>query len=121
MPDLIETQQIVRDILQQNLQRGATEDILREHAEEIHQGAAKSAVGNVKLRFILSRIAKEEGIKVGKDDIEAEIKNLSARYSQPVETIRKRIQENNSLDALQTDILVRKTTDRLLEIASISE
>ncbi len=116
-----ETQQIVRDILQQNLQRGATEDILREHAEEIHQGAAKSAVGNVKLRFILSRIAKEEGIKVGKDDIDTEIKNLSARYSQPVETIRKRIQENNSMDALQTDILVRKTTDRLLEIASISE
>lgn len=87
---------------------GMTIDSLR---EQLRPQAEKQ----VKLRLALEKIAKLEKIKVGKKDIDEEIKRIAEAYQMEADRVREMIPE----ESLVEDLKVKKAMDLVKESAVI--
>lgn len=114
-----ETQRALYDIVRENQQRGISEQLLEEKKEDIFNAAQTTARDRVKLGFIINKIAAAEKIEVSGEEFNAEIQFLAAQYGMTVEKLVKRLQENNSVEKVEEDILNRKTLDFLLQSATM--
>ena len=114
-----QTRRLVYDIVRENEMRGIPSNVLEEKKQDIFSAAETSAKDQVKLGFILSRIAEAEKIDVKTDEVIAEIGKLSARQNVPPQKLIKQLQENDGIAALEDELLNRKTVDFLLQSAII--
>lgn len=113
-----ETDVILRNFMQQNMQRGATEADFEKNKDELHAGATEAAKSRLKSRFILGKIAEKEKIKVENEDFSRVIMNQAAQSGEKPEKIVKELQKDRSrIDQLRVDILLGKTMDLLLDKA----
>src|SRR6266704_1691997 len=65
-----ETRRALAELVQQNRERGVTDEMLKEKEKELIEGAATLAGHRLKTNFILHRIAEREKIQVIKEDID---------------------------------------------------
>ena len=63
-----ETEALLRDFMQRNMQQGANEADFEKNKAELHAGASKAAVDRMKSRIILGKIAEKEKIKAESED-----------------------------------------------------
>ncbi|MGC6456306.1 MAG: trigger factor [Coraliomargaritaceae bacterium] len=113
-----ETDAILRDFMQRNMQRGATQEDFEKQKEQLHQGASDAAANRLKSRLILGRIAVEEKIQVENEDFSRVIMNEAMQTGQKPDQLVKELQKDQSrIDRMRIDILMGKTMDRLLEKA----
>ena len=63
-----ETEAVLRDFMQRNMQQGASAEEFEKHKESLHEGASKAAHDRFKSRLILTKIAEKEKIKVENED-----------------------------------------------------
>ena len=63
-----ETEAVLRDFMQRNMQQGASEADFEAHKEQLHEGASKAAHDRLKSRLILSKIAEKEKVQAENDD-----------------------------------------------------
>jgi trigger factor len=109
-----ETQLAVRGMLHDIVGRGATREDLEKNREAILGAATTQSKERVRLRYILARIAAEEKVEVSDAEVDARLKDLAARYRQPVEKLRATIEERHGLETLRADIRAEKTIDLLV-------
>lgn len=113
-----ETDTILREFMQQNMQRGATQEDFEKQKEELHAGASAAALSRLKSRFILGKIAEKEKIKVENEDFSRVIMNQAMQTGQKPEKLVKEIQKDqNAINQMRVDILLGKTMDLLVEKA----
>jgi trigger factor len=93
--------------------------MLKDKETELIESAARLAAHRLKTNFILHRIAERENIKLSRDDINARLREESARYNVPMEKMRKELQEHDGLDAFAEQILLGKTLDFLKANVSV--
>ncbi|HSG79973.1 MAG TPA: trigger factor [Acidimicrobiia bacterium] len=72
---------------------------------------------NVETRILLDSVAESEGLEVTSEEIDEAVTALAAASQADVDEYRKVLQEGSGGQALAGDILRRKATDRLLELA----
>jgi len=109
-----------------NFQRGAqgleaylksinkTEQELR---EEIHPVAVK----RVSWSLVLEKVAEEEKIEVSSTEIKEEIQNLTNSAAERKDEIEKLFDSPRAQESIKQRLIVRKTIQRLVEIAKGSE
>ena len=114
------TKQTINNIVMENSQRGVSREVMEEKKDEIYDTASATALSQVKLDFILTRIAKEEKLEISAEEVEQRINELAAMYSRPVAELKKQLSEQNRLQDIQMGMLVEKTSDFILENAKIS-
>ncbi len=113
-----ETDAILRDFMQRNMERGATQEDFEKQKEQLHQGASDAAANRLKSRLILGRIATAEKIQVENEDFSRVIMNEAMQTGQKPDQLVKELQKDQSrIDRMRVDILMGKTMDRLLEKA----
>ena len=114
-----ETDAILRDFMQRNMERGATQEDFEKQKEQLHQGASDAAANRLKSRLILGRIATEEKIQVENEDFSRVIMNEAMQTSQKPDQLVKELKKKDQsrIDRMRVDILMGKTMDRLLEKA----
>ena len=71
--------------------------------------------------FLLAKIAEAEGIKVEEEDLEAEVMALALRTDESPRRVRARVQKEGLDDVLASQILERKTIDRILQYVKLVE
>ena len=108
-----ETRRALAELVQQNRERGVTDEMLKEKEKELIDGAASLAAHRLKTNFILHRIAEREKIQVIKEDIDFRLKQEAARYDISLEKMRKELQQKDALDDVAEQILLGKTLDFL--------
>ena len=108
-----ETRRALAELVQQNRERGVTDEMLKEKEKELIDGAASLAGHRLKTNFILHRIAEREKIQVVKEDIDFRLKQEAARYDISPEKMRKELQQKDALDDVAEQILLGKTLDFL--------
>jgi len=108
-----ETRRALAELVQQNRERGVTDEMLKEKEKELIDGAASLAAHRLKTNFILHRIAEREKIQVIKEDIDFRLKQEAARYDISPEKMRKELQQKDALDDVAEQILLGKTLDFL--------
>ncbi len=113
-----ETQAVLRDFMQRNMQQGASEADFEAHKEQLHEGATKAAHDRLKSRLILSKIAEKEKVQADNDDFGRMIMMEAEKSGQKPEKIVKEIQKDQSrINSMRSEILLGKTMDLLIEKA----
>ena len=113
-----ETDAVLRDFMQRNMQQGASAADFEANKEELHAGASKAAYDRLKSRLILSKIAEQEKVKVENDDFSRMIMMEAHQSGEKPEKIVKEIQKDQSrINQMRSEILLGKTMDLILDKA----
>ncbi|HKW17382.1 MAG TPA: trigger factor [Terriglobales bacterium] len=113
---LVEHQIDVR--LERGLRALAAQGMSSEHMKKmdfgrLRAGQREQAVQEVKASLLLERIADEEKIDVGDDEIDHEIEALAKQTNQTAEAIRARLTRDGALDRIRNRIRNEKALDFL--------
>lgn len=81
------------------------------HLEE----AKKAAEAQMKKFFILRKIANVENIKVTEEEVDLQIRQMSAYLGYKEKDLHKMLESNGGYTELQSDILMRKVTNFIAE------
>lgn len=90
------------------------EDTLREHLKE-------RSVREIKVFFLLDKIAKNEGLTVSREEIDNEIEFRARISGKSTERTRTYLEEKGLMDDLEFDILSRKVMKFLLDSSRIEK
>lgn len=81
------------------------------------EAAKKAAEAQMKKFFILRKIANEENIKVTEEEVDLQIRQLSAYLGYKEAELHKMLENNGGYTELQSDILMRKVTNFIADQA----
>jgi trigger factor len=112
-----ERRRLVARLVEENQRRGVSSEELIKHKDEILATAGRNAEDNVKLSFLLRKIAEAEQIQVTEEEVFHEVAHLASHSGQDVRLFAKRLQKSGSLPSLADTLLRRKTVDFLLQHA----
>jgi trigger factor len=73
------------------------------------------AINEVKASMLLDKIAERENITVSDEDLERELLMLSIQQREPLESLRKRLNEDGSLNRIREQMRREKTGAALFE------
>ncbi len=111
-----ETESVLRDFMHKNIQQGAKPEDFEQNKAELHEGATAAAKTRLKSRFILSKIAEAEKVKVENDDMSRMIMMEAQQSGEKPEKLVKELQKDRSrIDRMRSEIILGKTMDLLLE------
>lgn len=97
-------------------QQGMTEQAMRQlDFGRLREAQRDQAINEVKASLLLDRIAEREGIEVNDEDLERELMILSLQSREPLETLRKRLNEDGSMARLREQMRREKTGGALYE------
>ena len=97
-------------------QQGMTADAMRQlDFGRLRAAQRDSAVNEVKTSLLLDRIAERENVTISDEDMERELLMLSIQQREPLETLRKRLAEDGSLNRLREQLRREKTGSMLFE------
>ena len=121
--DLVSRQEksTIRKLVAQLKEEGLTESGIRARESEIRANAHETTLRSLKEFFILSKIADAEAIKVEDGDFDDEIEAHALRNGASVRRVRSPIEKEGMSDAIASDILEKKTLDRILEFVNFEE
>jgi trigger factor len=117
VPDaLVEHQIDIR--LERGLRALAAQGMSSEHMKKmdlprLRAGQRDQAVQEVKATLLLEKIAEEEKIEVGDEEINREIETLATQTKQTAEAIRARLTRDGALDRIRNRIRNEKALDFL--------
>lgn len=115
-----ETRNVMGRIMMENMQRGVAEEDFEKNKEALHAQSSGIAQREVKLRFILSRIAEAESITVDQQDLQRAIMNIAMQQRRAPEELVKELQKDrNQVSQLQHQVLIGKTLDFLAKEATV--
>ena len=113
-----ETEAVLRDFMQRNMQQGVSAEEFEKHKESLHDGASKAAHDRFKSRLILAKIAEKEKIKVENEDFSRMIMMEAQQSGQNPDKLVKELQKDqNRVNQMRRDIILGKTMDLLAEKA----
>ena len=81
------------------------------------EAAKKAAEAQMKKFFILRKIANEENIKVTEEEVNLQIRQMSAYLGYKEAELHKMLENNGGYTELQSDILMRKVTNFIADQA----
>jgi len=90
-----------------------SEDMKKMDMSRLRAGQREQAVQEVKASLLLDKIAEEEKIEVGDDEINREIEALATQTNQAPDAIRARLTRDGALDRIRNRIRNEKALDLL--------
>lgn len=81
----------------------------------------KTATNNIRVMFVLTKIADKENIEVTEEEFEKHLENLVKAYNTTSQQLREYYEERNMIEAIKSDIRRQKALDLLTEKANIKE
>ena len=108
-------------VLRRLLQAYGDRRIAPEALEALKTEARRQAVDHLRNHLILEKIAQKEGLAVGEEEIQEEIRNLAKANNIPEATLSDMIRrDEHRREELAESLLFRKTVDFLVKTAIIS-
>lgn len=116
-----ETRNVVYQIVQENQQRGISEEVLSTQKEQIYEASKQTAAGRVKANFVFQKIAEKEGIRVTPEEVNARIYAMAQQYQMPPDKFAKELEKANRVQELWGQVLNEKVIDLLQQNAKIED
>ena len=115
------TREVVYDVVKENQQRGVSKDDIAQHKNEIFELANNTAKDQVKISFLLSKVAEQEGLKVSQESFTRRIMAMAAKNKVSPDKFFKDLKKNNGLGRVQEQLLLELAVDFLVDNAVIEE
>lgn len=98
-------------------QQGLTLDKIGETMENLRKSFEKQAEENIRLIYIILKIAEKEKIEVTDENIEDEIKKIATDINQNADAIIKQTKQNGNWETFRIRLLEDKVIDYLLNLS----
>ena len=108
-----QTRNVVYNIVNENAKRGVSRDLIEKEKDSIYAAAAGSAKEQVKLSFLIQRIAEKEDLKVAQEEILKRVQSMAAMYQMPPEKFLKDLQKRNGLVEIYDQLAHEKVMEFL--------
>lgn len=102
-------------------QRGMPQEEIDAHLEDLRNASEEAAARNLKIFFILNKIAEKEKIFVTENEVENRIASLANSYRVSTQKMRARLESDGALGELRAGMREDKVVDFLLKNAKIEE
>ena len=112
-------QSLVNQMVERGQMRGLSDDEIIQHQDEILGNANAQAAVDVKSRFLLLEIAKEEEMTVTQRELAAQIAGIAQRNKTSPKKMAKQLKDSGNLDSIREQILASKALDFLRSNASV--
>jgi trigger factor len=99
------------------LQKGVPRDQIDQNLELLASQAERVAQHDLKLGFILEKIAKAENITVEEGEVNSWIAYIASQQGRRPERLRQEMESSGSLSEVEVQIREQKTLDKVLEMA----
>jgi trigger factor len=100
---------------------GLTDAQIRGRSRVLENDALKSTASALKEHFVLQKIAEVEKLEIEDADIEAEIDAIADRSGESPRKVRARLERDDLIEALATELLERKALDLVLNTAKYED
>ena len=100
---------------------GMSEDQIRGRQRILEQDVIRSTASALKEHFVLQKIAEVEKIEIEERDIDDEIERIADQSNESARKVRARMEKDDLMEALATDLLERKALDLILAEANFEE
>lgn len=102
-------------------QRGVPAEEIEKHMDDLRNVSETAAARNLKIFFVLDRIAEKEKIFVTEDEVESRVAAMAGSYNLTPQRMRAQIEQEGSLSELRDGLRENKVVDFLLKSAKIEE
>jgi trigger factor len=92
-------------------------DLPSQQVEEIREKAQAQAQRSLKSSLLLQRIASQEKLAVGDEEVEEELRAMAKRNNVPLAQLAERISQEGRREDIRSSLLLRKAIDFLLDNA----
>jgi len=103
------------------LMRGVPEDQVRASIGDLQGDAKDAAAKELKLFFILQKVAAEQNVDVSEGELNNRIAIIAAQSARRPEKVKQEMSGNGSLMQLYIQMREQKALDKILESAQITE
>jgi len=100
---------------------GLSEEEIRGRLRLVEQDILRNTALDLKVHFVLQKIAEVEKIEPSDDDIELEIERIAERNNESPRKLRARLEREDMLDSLVIDMVEREVLDLIVEKAEIED
>lgn len=124
VPDRLSQRQTERSVSRrmiEMLQLGMPEAEVEKRMDEMRNQAHDQAVHDLKLFFILERIAEDSKIEVGEERLNSAIADIARQSNRRFDRVRDDLSKGDGLTTLYMSLRDEATLDKLLEDAVITE
>jgi trigger factor len=109
-------ERLLEQARRRHFQMGATEADWKDQQGELEKEFAKQAEEQVRLYFILSKIAEKESIELDEAELHQRLNGLAQQSGRPLEEVRRVFEED-----LRETLREKKTVDFLIANAKLEE
>jgi trigger factor len=103
------------------LMRGMPEDQADAQIEQLRGSVKEEAVRDLKLFFILQKIATEQNVELSEAELNGRIATLAAQSGRRPEKVKQEMTADGSLMSMFVQMREQKALDKILETAKIEE
>jgi len=103
------------------LMRGMPQEQIQANLEALKAGSREEAVRELKLFFILQKVANEMGVDVDEGELNGRVAILAAQRGERPEKLKQEMAKDGSLASLYVQMREQKALDKVLETAIIEE
>ena len=103
------------------MQRGIAEADIAQHIDQLRISSAQQAMVDLKLFFILGKLATQFNLDVSESELNKKISDIAAMYGRRPERVRSEMHQNGQTEQLFLQVRDGKVVDKLLETAEITE
>ena len=103
------------------LYRGVPREEIDQNLELLEAQATDQATTDLKLAFILEKIATAEDVSVSEGEVNSRIAEMAGRQGRRPERLRSEMAGQGTLEQVEVQLLEQKTVDKLLEMANVAK
>ncbi len=121
-PSLVASQarRILKERAVELMNQGVPPAQVQEQAQALTDQAKLDALKQVKLFFILRRIAAAEGLSASEQEVEERVRTLSVRLGTPERELRKDLEQKDLLEEIAWGVVRKKVLDLIIKEAQIT-
>jgi trigger factor len=124
LPEKLSGRQTERAIMRRVLQmrnQGVPEAEVTKHMDDLRVRVQEQTRNDLKLFFVMSKIAEQLGVEVTEGELNARIAQIAQAYGRRFDRIRDEMIKDGSIESLALEIRDGKVVDSILEKAKIVE
>lgn len=116
-----QTERVVNRRAVDLMMRGLSRDAIESNVEKLQAGADAEAARELKLFFILQKLAQDLGVEVDESELNGRIAMLAAQRGKRPEKLKQDMAKDGTLANLYLTMREQKAIDKVLEGATIEE
>lgn len=101
------------------MQRGVPEAEIVQQIDQLRISSAQQAAVDLRLFFIMSKLADQFGIEVTNEEVNARIAQIAEQYGRRPEKLRSQMNASGQLEQLHLQIRDQKVVDKLVEMGEV--